>query len=416
MVTDTIIKKGYKQTELGIIPEDWELKKLGDIGESIIGLTYSPREVANYGKLVHRSSNIQNNQLSYLDNVYVDKVVNEKLILMENDILICVRNGSRNLIGKSALIKGKAVGETFGAFMSVFRSDKCQPYIFHLIISNLIQRQINQSLGATINQITNKTLNDFQIPYPSKIEEQTAISTALSDTDALIEHLEKLIAKKKAIKQGTMQQLLTGKKRLPGFSGEWEVKKLGEVCELKNGYSFKSSTYNEAGEYKIITIANVQDGYMVSSGTNNIVDLPLDIQEHQKLKMGDILISMTGNVGRVCFVNNKYSLLNQRVGKLVISKINKMFFFYVCNSRLFINSMILKAQGGAQGNIGKNDILGYEVEIPKQIEEQIAIAAILSDMDAEIESLEQKRDKYTMLKQGMMQQLLTGKIRIYANN
>ena len=145
--------KEYKQTEIGVIPEDWDVKNLGDIGDSIIGLTYTPRDVVSYGKLVHRSSNIQNNRLSYNDNVYVNKTINENLILRENDILICVRNGSRDLIGKSALIKGKAVGETFGAFMSVFRSDEYQPFIFYLFLSNLVQRQINQSLGATINQI-----------------------------------------------------------------------------------------------------------------------------------------------------------------------------------------------------------------------------------------------------------------------
>ena len=245
------IPAGYKQTEIGVIPEDWDVKKLGDIGDSIIGLTYSPSDVSYFGKLVHRSSNIQNNQLSYNDNVYVDKHINEKLILKENDILICVRNGSRNLIGKSALIKGKSVGETFGAFMSVFRSDKFQPFIFYLILSNLIQRQINQSLGATINQITNKTLNNFQIPFPPKLKEQTTIAAVLSDTDALIEHLERLIAKKKDLKQGAVQQLLTGKKRLPGFSGGWEVKKLGEIVDFSNGKAHENFISDD-GDYIVV--------------------------------------------------------------------------------------------------------------------------------------------------------------------
>jgi type I restriction enzyme S subunit len=208
------IPKGYKQTELGVIPEDWEVIRLGDIGDTIIGLTYSPEEVVDYGIIVHRSSNIQYNRLSYDDIVYVDKIINDKLFLKDEDILICVRNGSRDLIGKSALIKGKSVGETFGAFMSIFRSDKCQIFIFYLILSNLIQRQINQSLGATINQITNKTLNDFQIPYPPTREEQTAIATILSDMDAEIEKLEQKKDKYVMLKQGMMQKLLTGKIRL----------------------------------------------------------------------------------------------------------------------------------------------------------------------------------------------------------
>lgn len=123
-------KAKYKETEIGMIPEDWEVKRLGNIGETIIGLTYSPNDVVDFGKLVLRSSNIQNNKLAYDDNVYVSKTVNDKLILRDNDILICVRNGSRDLIGKSAIIKGKAVGETFGAFMSIFRTEQSPSLIF----------------------------------------------------------------------------------------------------------------------------------------------------------------------------------------------------------------------------------------------------------------------------------------------
>lgn len=104
------IKKGYKQTELGLIPEDWDVKKLGDIGEPIIGLTYKPENVKSEGILVLRSSNIQENKLSFDDNVFVNVEVSDRIITRNGDILICVRNGSRELIGKSAVIKGKAVG------------------------------------------------------------------------------------------------------------------------------------------------------------------------------------------------------------------------------------------------------------------------------------------------------------------
>ena len=192
--------------------EEWEEKKLGEIGECIIGLTYSPENVKEIGLLVLRSCNIQGNTLQYDDNVYVDIEVPEKLIVKENDILICVRNGSRDLIGKCALINGKAIGETFGAFMSVFRSP-FNEFIFNIFQSSLIKKQIDEHLGATINQITNKSLNSFGIPFP-KQEEQLNIVKVLKDMDTEISALEQNLSKYKMLKQGMMQELLTGKIRI----------------------------------------------------------------------------------------------------------------------------------------------------------------------------------------------------------
>ncbi|MBU4444337.1 restriction endonuclease subunit S [bacterium] len=392
--TTTKIPKGYKQTELGVIPEDWDVKRLGDIGDTIIGLTYSPNDVVDYGKLVHRSSNIQNNQLSYDDNVYVDKIINENLILKDKDILICVRNGSRDLIGKSALIKGNAVGETFGAFMSVFRTDKCQTFIFYLILSNLIQRQINQSLGATINQITNKTLNNFQIPYPPKFEEQTAIATVLSDTDALIECLEKLIAKKKAIKQGAMQQLLTGKKRLPGFSGEWEVKKLGEIVGRITTGKLDANAMVENGEYRFYTCA--KNYYFIDK-------YAFDTEA--------LLVSGNGaNVGYIHYYKGKFNAYQRTY--VLSDFLEDILFIKLFMDRNLQERIRVEVNAGNTPYITMDTLTDMNIHLPKDKSEQTAIAIILSEMDVEIESLEQKRDKYTMLKQGMMQELLTGKTRL----
>lgn len=191
---------------------EWEEKRLGDIGETIIGLTYSPRDIVKSGgKLVLRSSNIKNSKLVYEDNVFVNKDISENIVNRENDILICVRNGSRNLIGKSALLTGKAVGETFGAFMSIYRSPY-NKFINYLFQSSIIKKQIDEHLGATINQITNKSLNSFKIFLPSE-EEQTAIANILSDMDKEIEALEQKLDKFKSIKEGMMQELLTGRIR-----------------------------------------------------------------------------------------------------------------------------------------------------------------------------------------------------------
>ncbi|KAB1154790.1 restriction endonuclease subunit S [Flavobacterium luteum] len=205
------IKQGALQ-ELLKPKKGWEVKKLGDVGECIIGLTYSPDNVTSEGKLVLRSSNVKDNKLVFSDTVFVNVEVSEKLITRKGDILICVRNGSRNLIGKCAYIDGRGVGETFGAFMSVFRSNY-NAYIFQVFQSNIIKKQIEEHLGATINQITNKSLNSFQIPFPT-IKEQEYIVDILSDMDAEIEQLETKLEKAKKVKQGMMQELLTGKTRL----------------------------------------------------------------------------------------------------------------------------------------------------------------------------------------------------------
>ena len=207
--------KGYQQTEIGVIPEDWNVRCLGEVGQSLIGLTYRPEDTRDFGTLVLRSSNVQNDRLAYENNVYVDSALPlpSRVIVEEGDILICVRNGSKRLIGKCALIEAEAAGSAFGAFMSVFRT-KISGFVFYQFQSDVIQTQINEIMGATINQITNKDMAAFQIPSPPSDEEQRAIATVLSDMDAAIAALEIRLAKTQALKQGMMQVLLTGRVRL----------------------------------------------------------------------------------------------------------------------------------------------------------------------------------------------------------
>ncbi|MCC4766360.1 restriction endonuclease subunit S [Methanosarcina sp. DH1] len=205
--------KRYKQTDIGVIPEDWDVVYLSDVGRSLTGLTYSPSNVRDFGTLVLRSSNIQNGKLVFEDNVYVDMALPERVIVEKDDILICVRNGSRQLIGKCALIDERAAGDAFGAFMSIYRS-KYPKYVFYQFQSEIIQRQINEIMGATINQITNKDMASFTVLFPQSDEEKNSIATILSDMDSEITALEEKLAKARQIKQGMMQELLTGRIRL----------------------------------------------------------------------------------------------------------------------------------------------------------------------------------------------------------
>jgi type I restriction enzyme S subunit len=265
--------------------------------------------------------------------------------------------------------------------------------------------------GSTHNTIYMPVFQQLQILLPP-LAEQEAIASALSDADTWIESLEQLIAKKRQIKQGAMQELLTGKRRLPGFSGEWETKRLGDVALLRNGYAFKSDTYAVLGSFKVVTIANVQDGRMEMAECNSLEILPRDLQVHHQLSVGDLLISMTGNVGRVCRVSHPNCLLNQRVGLVVPLSTSVEFLYNLLRQRFFLAAMARKAKGGAQGNLSKVDILEFEMTIPNSLDEQQSIATVLSDMDTEIESLESKLAKAREIKQGLMQELLTGRIRL----
>ena len=203
----------YKSTDLGSVPGDWDVVAMGSVSDCLIGLTYSPLDVREFGTLVLRSSNVQDCQLRFDDNVYVEMEIPQRAITREGDILVCVRNGSRQLIGKCALIDKSTAGSAFGAFMSVLRSDSAQFLLFQFQ-SDIVKRQINEVMGATINQITNKDLATFRVIWPSTSAERTAIATILSDMDGELAELQSRLAKARQIKQGMMQELLTGRIRL----------------------------------------------------------------------------------------------------------------------------------------------------------------------------------------------------------
>ncbi len=193
---------------------EWESKQLSKLGEVIGGLTYSPSDVTDgSGTLVLRSSNVQNGRLSFDDNVYVTCTAPEKSVTRENDILLCVRNGSRALIGKSALLKDQAVGCFHGAFMSIFRA-KEPLFIFQLLQSSLFYREVRKNLGATINSINGSDLKKFTFNVPTDKAEREKIAAVLSTADQEISALQQKLDHLKKEKKALMQKLLTGKRRV----------------------------------------------------------------------------------------------------------------------------------------------------------------------------------------------------------
>ncbi|MFZ5945120.1 MAG: restriction endonuclease subunit S [Bacillota bacterium] len=201
---------------IGNIPEGWEVRKLKNVGEAIIGLTYSPEEVADKGTLVLRSSNIQNGKIVFDDNVYVDKIIQEKLIVKKGDILICSRNGSRALVGKCAYIDEATSGHTFGAFMTVFRS-VYNRFFFYVFNSAIFSFHIGTFLTSTINQLTTSNLNGIQIPLPPLSEQQAIaefLDTKCTQIDGVIESKQKLIDKLADYKKSLIYECVTGKKEV----------------------------------------------------------------------------------------------------------------------------------------------------------------------------------------------------------
>lgn len=204
----------YKSIKQGMMEdllkpkEGWKKVKLGDVAQTFTGLTYSPSNINSSGTLVLRSSNIKDGRLCFEDNVFVSMDIPERAMVHEDDILICVRNGSRNLIGKCALITKDAVGMAFGAFMTVLRAITIDPgFLLFIWQSNGIQRQVANNIGATINQITNADFNRFEISVPD-LSEQRRIAKILSGIDRKIEAEEKVLEKYEKMKKGLMERLL----------------------------------------------------------------------------------------------------------------------------------------------------------------------------------------------------------------
>ena len=421
MTIDNNIPQGYKQTELGLLPADWDIQSVGrhcSVKARIGWQGLRSDEYLTSGEYgLITSTDIVDGMVDWRTCCFVSKArysQDPNIIVQENDTLIS-KDGT---IGKVGIVQNIPFPSTLNSGVFVVRpklDNVYKKYLAFAFKSIYFQDFINRlTAGSTIVHLYQKDIVQFMFPVPP-IAEQRAIAEALSDVDGLIAALDKKIAKKRLLKQGAMQQLLTGKKRLPGFTDKWVEKKLGDVGSLHNGYAFKSETYSQVGKYKVITIANVQNGRLDTNDCNKVSTIPSDIQKHQILKEGDILISMTGNVGRACLVTTIDCLLNQRVGLFAIrdnSQCDESFIYTIINSKEFETAMIDSGQGAAQSNIGKKDIEGYTFLLPNDIKEQQAIATILSDMDKEIADLEAQRDKYRLLKSGMMQKLLTGQIRL----
>ncbi len=266
--------------------------------------------------------------------------------------------------------------------------------------------------SSGIPQLTGISLAKYKIPLPPTIEEQQAIASALSDADALIAALEQFITKKRNIKQGAMQQLITGEKRLPGFSEEWEVKTLENITtEIGDGIH-STPQYVLYSDFFFVNGNNLIDN-SIKITDNTMCVSEIEYNRHKKkLNLRTILLSINGTIGNIAIFNDEKVILGKSAAYInVNNSVSRSFIFYLLQSSSIKNYFEDELTGSTIRNLSLNTIRNTPI-LPPTLPEQQAIAQILSDMDTEIEALKQKRNKYKAIKQGMMQELLTGKTRL----
>ena len=278
------------------------------------------------------------------------------------------------------------------------------------LIQNVIEAE--RTIGAQ-PKLALQRIRDFYIVLPRDNREQTAIAAALSDVDSLISALTKKIEKKKAITQGLMQQLLTGKKRLSGFNDKWKSMLLGDIAEVKDG-THQTPQYVKSGGKPFYSVENV-----TADDFKNVKHISLEehkaLTSNYRIEKGDVLMTRIGSIGCCKYVD--WDVDASFYVSLALLKINEKydskFISYLSNIKSFKEEVMLNSLVFAiPQKINLGNISLIKVYIPTSKAEQTAIANILSDCDSEIAELEEKRDKYKEIKQGMMQQLLTGKIRL----
>jgi type I restriction enzyme S subunit len=395
------VREGYKRTEVGVIPEDWDLKMLGEISECLdryrIPLNESQRNKMK-GDIPYCGAN---GIVDYVDDYCID-----------DDIILLAEDGGHFSEYKTRPIAYRMTGKLWvNNHVHIIKalSEYSQEYLFYTIVNKNILDYITGGTRAKLNQAA---LKKIVIPMPKNNKEQKAIAEVLSDTDNLITSLEKLINKKEKIKKGAMQKLLTGQERLPGFDGEWEEKELGEICKYITDGTHHTPKYVKNG-IPFYSVENVTDDNFTNTKY-------ISNKEHLKLirrcfpEEGDILMTRIGTLGKTKLITwdiNASIYVSLALLKLNEKIYNKYFYEYSKYNK-FVQSVEKRSlMNATPKKINMGEINGIPIPVPP-LQEQKAIAQILSDMDAEIEALNKKLEKYKKIKQGMMEELLTGRIRL----
>lgn len=413
-----MVKKGYKQTEIGMVPGEWSVSDFGSKVKIYRG--GSPRPIQDY--LTQAQDGI--NWIKIGDVREGDKYITST----EEKIIPAGVARSRTVhAGDFILSNSMSFGRPYilnidgcihDGWLTIQEYEKTfsKNFLYYLLSSDSVYQQyISMAAGSSVKNLNKEKVSALMVAYPD-IKEQERIADALSDIDSLIATLEKQISKKKAIKQGAMQELLTGKRRLPGFSGEWSKCKLGSLGVFLKGTGISRNDSNSGN------LPAVRYGELYTKHQNYVNSYFSHISKEvasnaQRIYRGDILFAASGetkeDIGKCSAII--YETAAYAGGDILVfrptTQLDPVFMGTLLNMTDARKQRAAQGQGDAVVHIHADALSSISIIIPN-IEEQKAIAEILIGMDKEIELLERKLEKYRQVKQGMMQQLLMGKIRL----
>ncbi len=380
------LKPGYKQTEVGMIPEDWEVRSIDDVCRLINGRGFKPFEWQKTGLPIIRIQNLNgSDEFNYYTGTY------DRKLEVEPGQLLFAWSGSRGTSFGPHIWQGPLGLLNYHTWKVETYDSEVTKEFFHHALRQLTTFIEGKAHGASALVHTQKwEMEAFEFPLPPTKAEQEAIAEALSDTDALIEALEQLLSKKRHVKQGAMQVLLTGKKRLPGFSGEWKTRPMVRVAPLQRGFDLPTSKLRH-GPYPVVY-------------SNGVLNHHAAFQ----VKGPGVITGRSGTIGTVTFVEENFWPHNTSLWVTSFESNHPKYVYYLY-TQIGLDRF---ATGSGVPTLNRNDVHAFKVRLPPSFEEQATIATVLSDMDAEIAALEAKLAKARQLKQGMMQELLTGRIRL----
>jgi type I restriction enzyme S subunit len=387
-----LAQAGYKRTDIGFIPDSWDVTHLGSMSSISSGGTPS-RDRADYwdGDVPWiTTSQVDFSRIQHADQ-FISKagLQNSAAKILPQGTLLLALYGQGKTRGKVGILGIEAATNQACAAIEVTR-DVSPDFLLHFLASRYDSIR-GMSNGGSQDNLNSGIVKSILVPVPSPAE-QRVIATALSDVDALIAGLERLIAKKRDIKQASMQQLLTGQTRLPGFSGEWKVKELGELCSLKSGQTITTESIDDHSPYRCF-------------GGNGLRGFTATYTHDGSY----VLIGRQGALcGNVIGVEGKFFASEHALVASVRADVATTWLTYVLG-RMNLNQY---SESSAQPGLSAAKLLVLDVVTPPTRGEQTAIATVLSDMDADLAALESRLAKTRAIKQGMMQELLTGRTRL----
>ena len=411
---------GYKRSDIGVIPQDWRVETISsvaDVKTGPFGSALHERDYVDDGTPIITVEHLSEHGIIHHNLPMVSDADRSRLKsygLRVGDIVFS-RVGS---VDRNALVSKKEDGWLFsGRLLRVRTLDNTtySPYLSYHLHSEPFKRRVHSvAVGQTMASLNTQILKAVRVVLPTTIE-QRAIAEALSDVDGLLQALEELIAKKRAIKQAAMQQLLTGKTRLPGFSGAWKLEKLTDFGVFRSGDGFPLTFQgHQSGDYpffKVSDINNKGNELLLKRANHRISE---DVRRTLGATIFPAGSVVFAKIGAAIFLERKRLLSqescldnNMMAFSLTVPNACERFFYYLF-LRIEISKLVFTT---ALPSLSSREIGAISVSLPP-LDEQCAIAAILSDMDAEIAALERRRDKACAVKQGMMQQLLTGRVRL----